>query len=509
MKHGSWLRAAVCAAGLACQAFGAEDAPKKSTPEGGKAKDETAEKLAVTTNQVTIGGAKLNYTARAGTLFLRDRENKPTAEIFFIAYTLNGFEDLSRRPVTFSFNGGPGSSSVWMHLGLLGPRRVALAPDGGAVPPPYKLLNNEFSLLDQTDLVFIDPVSTGFSRAVKPDDARQFYGVEEDSRAIADFIRLYVTRHGRWGSPKFLIGESYGTTRAAVLTAELRQRHRMNLNGIMLVSTVLNFQTLSFAAGNDLAYVLFLPAYTATAWHHKKLPDPWQAKPLAATLAAAEEFALGDYQAALLRGASLPAEPRRQVVQKLAAFTGLAPEFLDRSNLRVSMGRFASELLRSENRVVGRFDSRYTGLVRDREANQAPYDPSFEAVVSAFASTFNHYVRAELGYESDQPYETLAGVGPWNWGASNTYLNVAESLADSLTKNPFLKVHVSCGYYDLATPYFAARHTFNHLGVDPQLLKNITLDYYTAGHMMYLNTPDLEKQKRDLAHFIKSALAGP
>lgn len=267
------LPAAEAASNAPPESTNAAAAPKEPGKEAAKEKNkEPEEKLAQSKHTVTIGGQRLNYTASAGTILLRDEEDKPTASIFYIAYTRDGLEDLSRQPVTFSFNGGPGSSSVWMHLGLLGPRRVRLAEDGSALPPPYRLEDNDYSLLDETDLVFIDPVSTGYSRAIPPKDAKKFHGLHEDARSVAEFIRLYVTRHKRWDSPKFIIGESYGTTRAAALSGELSQRLKMNVNGIMLVSTVLNFETLDTRPGNDLAYILFLPTYTATAWFHKKLP---------------------------------------------------------------------------------------------------------------------------------------------------------------------------------------------------------------------------------------------
>jgi carboxypeptidase C (cathepsin A) len=482
---------------------------EKPTAEPGKEAAKLAEpkeELVKSQHSVTINGQKLDYTAGAGTIILRDNEEKPTAAIFYIAYTKDGAPDLAHRPITFSFNGGPGSSSVWMHLGLLGPRRLLLNEDGSSLPPPYKLVDNEFSLLDETDLVFIDPVSTGFSRAVKPDDAKKFHSVESDLRSVANFIRLYTTRNTRWGSPKFIIGESYGTTRAAGLTGELREHQRMNVNGIMLVSTVLNFETIAFARGNDLPYVLYLPTYTAAAWYHKKLPPDLQRLSLAEAKAKAEVFANGDYDHALLLGTALPAELRRATVKELARFTGLSEEIIDRANLRVSMSRFASELLRAENRVIGRFDARYKGYVRDRLAGGMEYDPTTEAVISVFASTFNNYVRAELNYKSDLPYEILTSID-WDWGEQNRFLNVAETLADSLTRNPYLRVHVSIGDYDLATPWSAVRYTFNHLQVDPDLAKNVTLDTYTAGHMMYLNLADLKKQKADLARFIRDSAA--
>ncbi len=495
-------------AGVLCAADKPATTEKPAEPaaeKDKKPKDDGSEKKVITTNSVVIGGQKVDYIATAGVIALRDREEKPVAEIFYIAYTRSDATNLIKRPVTFSFNGGPGSSSVWMHMGLLGPRRVVLEENGGPVPPPYKLTDNEWSLLDESDLVFIDPVGTGYSRTIKPDDARKYFSVAEDTASVAEFIRIYCSRNLRWQSPKFIIGESYGTTRAAALSGELSRRQKMNVNGIILVSTVLNFQTLSLSRGNDLPNVLYLPGYTATAWYHKKLPAELQQKPLADVLAEVEKFAAGDYNAALLAGAGLSTEERRSVVARLARFTGLPADLVDRLDLRIPLGRFSVELLRAEDKVIGRFDSRYTGLVRDRAASSAPFDPSAEDVFSVFASTFNTYIRSELKYESDRNYEILASVGPWDWDAENSFLNVAETLADSMTRNPFLKVAVASGFYDMATPYFATRYTVNHLALPPALAKNITLDYYTAGHMMYLNLPDLKKQKADLARFVKSA----
>ena len=483
-----------------------KEASKEAGKETGKPK-EPEEKLVESRHTVTIGGQRVRYKAAAGTILLRDEEDKPTASIFYIAYTSEDGKDLAARPLTFSFNGGPGSSSVWMHLGLLGPRRVLLAEDGGALPPPYRLVDNEYSLLDETDLVFIDPVSTGYSRAIPPKDAKKFHGLREDAASVAEFIRLYVTRNKRWSSPKFVIGESYGTTRAAALSGELSQHLRMNVNGIMLVSTVLNFQTLDFNAGNDLPYVLYLPSYATTAWFHKKLAPDLEQQTMPEVYAMAEKFAAGEYSSALAGGSALAPDERRKVVEQYARLTGLTTNYVERANLRVPLGRFATELLAGENRVIGRYDSRYKGYVRDRLATRMEQDPSYEAVASAFASTFNDYVRTELKYETDLSYEVLTAVGPWNWDASNSYVDVAETLAGALTRNPFLKIHVSSGYYDLATPLFATRYTFDHFNVDPALLGNLTLDTYTAGHMMYLNQADLKKSKADLAKFIRSSIA--
>ena len=473
-------------------------------PAKDKKEKEPEEKLVESEHSVKIGTQDIKYKASAGTILLRDEEDKPTASIFYIGYTRQDVSS-SARPITFSFNGGPGSSSVWMHLGMLGPRRVRLAEDGSALPPPYQLLDNEYSLLDESDLVFIDPVSTGYSRAIPPKDANKFHGLHEDAASVAEFIRLYVTRNKRWSSPKFIIGESYGTTRAAALSGELSQRLHMNVNGIMLVSTVLNFQTIDFNAGNDLPYVLYLPSYATTAWFHKRLPAELQGHSLPEIYSQAEAFASKEYSEALFSGSSLSAEARNKVIEQYSRLTGLTTNYVDRANLRVPLGRFASELLADTNRVVGRYDSRYTGYVRDRLANRMEQDPSYEAVASAFASTFNHYIRTELKYETDLNYEVLTPVGRWNWDQNNGYVDVAETLANAMTRNPFLKVHISSGYYDLATPLFATRYTFDHLDIDPALQKNLTLDSYTAGHMMYLNLPDLKKSKADLAHFISSS----
>jgi carboxypeptidase C (cathepsin A) len=478
-----------------------------------KEKPEDKPKLSETSHSVTVNGTSLDYTATAGTLPIKDAEGKTTANIFYIAYTRVktgsktpvATEDRAHRPITFAFNGGPGSSSVWMHMGLLGPKRVKLAEDGSALPPPYSLVDNEWSLLDETDLVFIDPVGTGYSRATKPDEAKKFWGVQEDAQSVAEFIRLYVTTHERWTSPKFLIGESYGTTRAAALSGELATRHRMNLNGIMLLSTVLNFQTIWGGKGNDLPHVLYLPSYTAVAWHHKKLAADLQAMPLPDVLKIAEEFATHEYNHALIMGTALSAADRRAVLAQMARLTGLSASYLDRADLRPGLQRFAGELLRDKGLQVGRFDGRYTSYLRDRLSDGAETDPSGDAVFSVFASTFNDYVRGELKFEEDKPYEILGGIGKWNWGAENEFVDVTSILATAMTRNPFLKVHVSCGYTDMATPYFATRYTFQHMGLPEPLRKNLSMDDYSAGHMMYLNLSDLKKQKADLAKFIREA----
>ncbi len=458
---------------------------------------------------MSINGVEIKYQAAAGTLVMKDEEGKPHATFFYVAYTrlTAGVTNPAGRPITFSFNGGPGSSSVWLHLGVLGPRRVFLKEDGGLPPPPFKLVDNDQSLLDVSDLVFIDPVSTGFSRPVPGEDPGKYHGVEQDLSSVGDFIRLYTTRNERWPSPKFIIGESYGTTRAAGLSGYLENNFGMYVNGIALISSVLDFSTLSFSAGNDLPYVFFLPSETAAAWYHKKLPPDLQAD-RAKALAESEQFALGGYSQALLRGAALPAEERGRVLKTLARLTGLSEDFLDRADLRVQAQEFFKELLRDERLTIGRYDTRRTGRDRNSAGETPDYDPSYTAVLGPYTATLNDYVRRELKFESDLPYEILTGkVSPWDYGNSkNRYLDVAETLREAMTHNPYLKVFVANGYYDMATPYLATRYTFDHIGLPAELRTNISMGYYDAGHMMYVNHPSLIQLKKDLAGFIHSAL---
>ena len=478
---------------------------RKDSSAGDKTKLE--EQQSVTSGRVIIGGKPVAYTATAGTMLLSEEFGDPKASVFYMAYTLDGVRDKAARPVAFCFNGGPGSSSVWLHLGVLGPRRVELKPNGELPPPPFNLVDNEFSLLDECDLVFIDPVSTGYSRPAPETDPSEFHGVEEDIRSVGEFIRLYATRHDRWQSPKFLIGESYGTTRAAGLSGHLQGELGMYLNGIILVSSVLDFQTLRFNQGNELPYVLFLPSFAATAWYHDALDkSKWQS--LDQLLDEAEAFAAGRYSAALFAGDGLPEAERLEVASQMAAFTGLSAEYVERAGLRVSMQMFGKELLRSRGLTVGRFDSRFTGIDRFRTGERPDYDASYAAALGPFTAALNHYVRSELKFESDLPYEILTGrVYPWNFGDwENSYLNLNESLRLAMTRNPYLKVFVANGYYDLATPYFATEYTFNHLGLDKSLRHNISMGYYEAGHMMYANLPSLIKLKQDMAAFIREAL---
>ena len=474
-----------------------------------KAKDEKKpeEKVVQTKHSIKIGGQEIKYTATAGTILLKLEDGTPKASVFYVAYTKDDVSDTTKRPITFTFNGGPGAASIWLHLGAFGPRRVEMGDAGSLLPPPYKLVDNEYSLLDLTDIVFIDPVSTGFSRAVPGEAPKQFHGIQEDIESVGDFIRLYATRSKRWTSPKFLAGESYGTTRAAGLSGYLQQRYGMYLNGIILISSILNFQTAEFDTGNDLPYILYLPTYTAIAWYHKKLPADLQTD-LRKAIEESRNFATHEYADALMSGDELPAARRTDIAQKLSRLTGLSAQYIERSNLRIEIQKFDKELLRDQRRTVGRLDGRFTGIDEDAAGARPEYDPSLAAIVGPFTATFNDYVRGDLKFESDLFYEYLTGrVQPWSFEAyQNRYVNVAETLRSAMTQNPFLRVFVGKGYYDLATPFFAAEYTFDHLSLDESLRGHLSGGYYEAGHMMYVHLPSLAKLKQDLAQFIQASV---
>lgn len=487
-----------------------KDGPAKPEVKEAPSKQDAPKDHAVTTkHSITVNGSKLDYEATAGTLVLKDDDGKAKASFFYIAYTKPGEKEPGKRPISFVFNGGPGSSSVWLHMGAFGPRRIAIEEKGKSVAPPYRLVDNEGTLLETTDLVFMDPVSTGYSRPAPGVDGKLFHGVQEDLEANAAFVRLYVSRNNRWDSPKFLMGESYGTTRAAGLVAHLQDREGMNFNGVVLVSVVLNFGTIRFDEGNDLPYSLYLPGYTATAWYHKKLASDLQAN-LNNTLAEAEKFAAGEYTLALMKGDALPTAERQQVARKLARFTGLAEEFVTRANLRLDLSRFRKELLRAERKTVGRFDSRFLGIDQDSAGEAPEYDPSYAVVQGPYTALVNQYLHGPLKYETDLTYRILTDrVQPWNYGnARNRYLNVAPSLRQALTKNPGLRVLVASGLYDLATPYYATRYTMSHLGLDPSLTDHVTIEEYPAGHMMYTNEASLLKLKKDVVAFVQKATKG-
>lgn len=484
-----------------------EDADDKKDSDDKKEKEDEPKK-SVTEHKVTIDGTEIAYTATAGEMLLRNDQGDTTARVFYTAYNKDGVEHLSTRPVSFCFNGGPGSSAVWLHLGMLGPRRVKLPDDAKSARPPHHVVDNPHSLLDVTDLVFIDPVSTGYSRPEKDTDKKEFHGYEEDLRSIGQFIHNYVSEYGRWASPKFLIGESYGGLRAAGLSGTLQQRYNMNLNGIVLVSAVVDFQTLLFRPENSLSYALFVPSYTATAWYHDALPPDLQQLPLRKVVHRAERFVKKRYLPALMKGDKLPPKKRTAIAKQLARLTGLSQEFVEQSNLRVPMWRFGKELLRDRGKTVGRFDSRYLGIDLDDAGEYASYDPSGAAVFGPFTSAMNDYLFRELDFKSDRVYEILTNkVRPWSYdGFENRYVNASETLRKAMTTNPFLKVFAACGYYDLATPQYAMLYTRDHLGLVSELQENFSVGFYEGGHMMYIREMSLEKLRADLLKFYDDAL---
>src|SRR5438874_9689399 len=398
----------------------------------------------VTHHSITVGGKELRYTATTEMMPIKNREGETEARIFFMAYTLDGVENRSARPLTFSFNGGPGSASVWLHMGCIGPRRVPMNPDGTMPAPPYHLVDNEFTWLTQTDLVFIDPVGTGYSRAVRPDLATKFFGLNGDIESVGEFIRMYLTRYERWTSPLFLAGESYGTTRASALSGYLIGRG-IAFNGIVLISTIMNFDTADFAAGNDLPFVMYLPSYAATAWHHKKLASDLQSKSVQQLVSEVEQWAANDYALALGKGDRLTGQDRQDAIGKLARYTGLSSQFVDNANLRISLSLFRKELLRSEKRSIGRLDARFKGFDASYATDSPDFDASEAAIRPPYTSTFNNYVRSELGYKSDLEYYILGGgiTSPWNWGTNNGYVDTSIALRNALARNPYLKIFVA------------------------------------------------------------------
>lgn len=461
-----------------------------------------------TKHTARVGGRQLNYTVTTGFMPIKNREGDTEAKLFFMAYTLDSVANPANRPLMFSFNGGPGSASVWLHLGALGPKRVKMLDNGLMPPPPYELVDNEQTWLTETDLVFIDPVGTGYSRTMKPELMPKYLSLNGDVESVGELIRMYLSRYERWSSPLFLVGESYGTTRASALSNHLFERG-IGLNGIALVSTVMNFQTIRFAEGNDAAYLLIFPSYTATAWYHKKLPAALQSRPLAEVLRESENFTANELTVAYGKGDRMTPQEKQAVVKRFADLTGLSERFVENSNLRVELGRFNKELLRSERRTTGRLDSRFTGIDRDAAGDSPDNDPSMSAIRPPYTAAFNDYVRRELGFKSDLEYYILGGgFGnvQWNWNTNNGYANTSLPLKDAMAKNPYMKIFVASGYYDMATPYFATEYTLANMNLDPTLRKNISVSYYEAGHMMYIEKTSLEKLKRDAAAFIQNAL---
>jgi len=483
-------------------------APEAKGPEKCEAAKEDS---SVTDHTIKIGPQTIPYKATASTTLLKNDKGDYTGLLYSVAYTRSDVKDLSTRPVSFLYNGGPGSASMWLHMGAFGPRR-AYTVDGQFTPPaPYKLVDNGESLLDKTDLVFIDAMGTGYSHAVCKAQEKDFFGIDEDAEAFAQFIVTYISRNGRWNSPKFLIGESYGTFRSAVVGNYLQQRDTVHLNGIVLISTVLDLSSITFGPGDDRPYLFYLPSYAATAWYHKVLTN--RPNDLAGFIDEARKYAQGEYAAALFKGGELSASERDAVAKRLSYFTGLSEDYLKKADLRVTLGQFMAELQRSRGLTTGRIDSRFTGYTYDLLTENAQGDPEGPSVGGAFTALINMYNHDELKFGKDKVYHNTANAfGSWNWVRKNPRgfgfpgaPNVEGDLAQAMITNPRLLVQVENGYYDMATPFFAAEHTMEHLGLPDALQKNIKLNYYSAGHMMYLHDADRVSLHNQIASFIDRA----
>lgn len=480
------------------------DADAKPTNAADEASNPPAEDLPAPIerqHEMRLNGATLAYTSTTGMMPLSDDDGTVKAHLFYVAYVRDGLTDPAQRPLTFVFNGGPGSSSAWLHLGAVGPQRVVMQDEGWMPAPPYRLEENAHTWLDATDLVFIDPIGTGYSRALKSEDEQSFWSLSGDLKSVGQFVRRYLTQAGRWASPLYLAGESYGTTRAAGLAGHLIEQG-IAFKGVLLISTVLNFQTLRFVTGNDLPYALFLPTYTATAWYHQKLDAELQGRPLRELLHEVEAWAEGEYTLALAQGDRLNPTARAAVVDKLARYTGLEPRLIEGSNLRVNIHRFCKDLLRDQRRSVGRLDSRFIGIEASANGEFPAFDPSYNAILPPYTAMVNDYLRRALGYETDREYRVLSFEVnmKWEWDRG-TFPDTSEPLRAALAKNPYMQVFVGMGLYDLATPYFATEYTLNHMDIDAALRGNIVTAEYAAGHMMYLDVTSLAQLKADVAAF--------
>lgn len=497
------LTAAVPSA-LAQQPGGRPAGAPTAAPSAREVAGPNEEKVSVTNHSVAIDGRDIKYTATTGTIPIRLDDGKIVARMFFVAYTKDG-EDVGTRPVSFLYNGGPGSATVWLHMGSFAPRHVQMADEGFQPAPPYKLVPNPHSLIDVTDMVFVDAIDTGFSRGVEGASTTQFHGQSGDIRAFGEFINTWLSTYSRWASPKFLIGESYGTIRSAGLSQELQTRHGIELNGIVLLSALLTYQTLSPAPNNDVAYAALIQTYAATAWYHRKLSADLQQAGVEKVVGEARTFAWGEYMQALTRGNTLGATERTAVAQKLSRLIGISPRFIEASNLRVNSGRFRKELLRDQRLMVGRLDSRYTGVDLDAAGEQQEFDPSNTALQGAYTALFQDYVRRDLKWQSDLHYPSSGDVRPWIYD-QNRYMDMTEPLRQAMTKNPFLKVLVVIGHYDMATPSGGIEFNMSHLAYDDSVTKRVSYGYYEGGHMMYTRPSAHKGLTADITKFIRGAV---
>ena len=463
------------------------------------------EKISQTSHTMRMDGREIKYTATAGTLPIRLDNGVVVARMFFVAYTKDG-EDAKTRPLSFLYNGGPGAATIWLHMGSFAPRHVQMAEDGFQPAPPYKLVDNENSLIDVTDMVFVDAVSTGYSRMTPGNASAQFHGQSGDLRAFGEFINTYLTAYSRWPSPKYLIGESYGTIRSAGLAQEIQQRHGIELNGIALISSLLTYQTLSPAPDNDIAYAANIETFTADAWYHKKLPQDLQRLTIKEVVDQSRAFAWGDYLAALTKGNTLTDAEKTSMAQKLARFTGLSQQFVMNANLRVTAERFRKELLRDKRLAIGRLDGRFTSIDADAAGEREEFDISNSALQGPYTAMFQDYVRNELKWESDLHYPSSGNVRPWTYD-QNRYMDMTEALRSTMTHNPFLKVFVAIGYYDMATIMGGAEFNFTHLAYEKQVVDRVSYGYYEAGHMIYIRPSEHKKLKGDIAKFIQGSRA--
>jgi carboxypeptidase C (cathepsin A) len=504
------LMASVAASLIAVGPVSAQRPARGMPPQSGNASSQSkegvpaVEKVSTTHHKITIDGKEISYTANTGTMVLRDENGKPKATVFYISYTRDG-QDAGKRPVTFFYNGGPGSASIWLDMGIMSPKHPNMGPHGTEPAPPYALVDNPYSPLDVTDLVQVDAMMTGYSRPGPGVNASDFTGARNDIAMFGQFIRDYLDKYHRWSSPKYLFGESYGTFRSAGLATELQENEGIELNGIMLLGTVLDFQYIMQSPTNDIGYATFLPTYTATAWYHKKLPADLQSQTLEQVVQQSRDFAFGEYLTDLAKGNELTQSERQAVAQKLARLTGVSQKFILDTNLRISAGMYRTELLRDERKTVGRYDSRLTGINGNAASQREDYDPSGVAPSGAFMSAFMQYLHKDLNYSSDLQYYMGGHTGRWDFsGAGYGFPSEVESLRLAMAKDPYLHVMVGAGYYDMATPFANAEYTFKHLGFDKTYNDRVQFKYYQSGHMAYLNQTSAQKLRNDIKSFITS-----